>query len=59
MINKTTFKKLLKDDQGVIATEYVLFVAFIGTVLIVGVALLFGALSGLFAAWAGYFTAGS
>jgi Flp pilus assembly pilin Flp len=48
-------KKFLQEDQGVIATEYVIFVAAAGILLAVGVGLLFGAMRGTFANWANYF----
>jgi Flp pilus assembly pilin Flp len=50
-----TPKKFLKEEKGVVATEYVVFVAAIGIVMAVGVAVLYGALRDLFVAWAGYF----
>jgi len=52
-----TPKKFLKEEKGVIATEYVVFVAAIGIVLAVGVALLFDAMKNMFGAWAFYFGA--
>ncbi len=58
MLEKTVFKKLL-DEKGVIPVEYLVFVAAIGTILIVGTTFLFDSLKGLFGAWAGYFNAGS
>jgi Flp pilus assembly pilin Flp len=51
--------EFLKDDQGVVSVEYVIFVAAIGMLLIVGVSALFNAMSNLFGAWAGYFGGGS
>jgi len=51
-------KKFLKDEKGVIATEYVIFVAAIGMLLTVGVGLLFNSMGGLFSSWATYFGAG-
>jgi Flp pilus assembly pilin Flp len=52
-------RKLLNDEQGNVSTEYVIFVAAIGMLLIVGVSSLFDAMSNLFGAWAGYFGGGS
>lgn len=48
-------KKLLQEEKGTVALEYVIFAAAIGIALIVGVGLLFNALGNFFAAWAGYF----
>jgi Flp pilus assembly pilin Flp len=48
-------EKFLKEEKGVVAAEYVIFVAAIGTLLAVGVFALTGAMSDLFTAWAGYF----
>ncbi len=47
--------KFLQEDKGVIAVEYIVFVAAIGTVMIIGVTLLFDALSAFFGSWATYF----
>jgi Flp pilus assembly pilin Flp len=52
-------KKFLKDDQGVVSVEYVIFVAAIGIILAVGVTALFNGMKTLFTAWAGYFGGGS
>ena len=53
-------KHLFSDDQaGVLAAEYVIFVAAIGIILVVGVAALLGGMSDLFAAWSNYFQAPS
>jgi Flp pilus assembly pilin Flp len=51
--------KFLKDNRATIATEYVVFAAAIGVLLIVGVALLFSSISGYYAAWGNYFSAGN
>jgi Flp pilus assembly pilin Flp len=48
----------LRDEKGVVATEYVVFVAAIGTILVLGVYVLFNAMSGMFSTWANYFNAG-
>lgn len=45
--------RLLARDEGSVAVEYVVFVAAVGIILIVGVAVLFNSLSGLFNKWAG------
>jgi len=45
--------RLLARDEGSVAVEYVVFVAAVGIILIVGVAALFNSLSGLFNKWAG------
>jgi Flp pilus assembly pilin Flp len=47
--------RFIREDEGVIAVEYIVFLAGIGTVLIIGVALLFNALSTFFGSWATYF----
>ena len=53
-------KHFWRDERGgVLATEYILFVAAIGIILVVGVAVLFGGLSALVGAYAGYFSKGS
>ncbi len=44
---------LLARDEGTVAVEYVVFVAAVGVILIVGVAALFNSMSGLFEQWAG------
>jgi Flp pilus assembly pilin Flp len=59
MAAKMNLRKLLNDEQGNVSTEYVIFVAAIGMLLIVGVSSLFNAMSNLFGAWAGYFGGGS
>jgi Flp pilus assembly pilin Flp len=53
------FKRFLQGNEGVIATEYVVFVAAIGIVLVLGVWLLFSSISGYYAAWGNYFSAGN
>jgi Flp pilus assembly pilin Flp len=52
-------KKFLQEDKGVIATEYVIFVAAAGIILGVGVTLLFNAMSDVFGTWSNYFGTGS
>ena len=52
-------KRFLQEDQGVVAVEYIIFVAAAGIILGVGVTLMFNAMSGLFGSWATYFGAGS
>jgi Flp pilus assembly pilin Flp len=59
MVAKMNLKRFLEDEQGVVATEYVIFVAAIGILMAVGVSALFGAMSNLFGAWARYFGGGS
>lgn len=51
--------RLLARDEGAVAVEYVVFVAAVGILLIVGVAALFSSLSGLFNQWANYFNSTS
>ncbi len=46
---------LLAGDEGTVAVEYVVLVAAVGIILIVGVAALFNSMSGLFNQWANYF----
>jgi Flp pilus assembly pilin Flp len=53
-----TPKRFLKEEEGVVTAEYVVFVAAIGILMAVGVGVLFNAMHNLFSAWAGYFTAG-
>ena len=55
MVDYMSARKFFQEDKGVIALEYVIFVAAIGTVLIVGVGLLFNALGTFFSSWATYF----
>ena len=57
MVADMSIKKFLQDDDGMVATEYVIFVAAIGILMAVGVGLLFNAMSDFFGAWAGYFSA--
>jgi Flp pilus assembly pilin Flp len=52
-----TPEKFLKEEKGVIAAEYVVFMAAIGILLAVGVFALTGAIRDLLTAWAGYFGA--
>lgn len=51
--------KLLSRDDASVAVEYVVFVAAVGIILIVGVAALFNSMSGLFNQWANYFNSQS
>ena len=55
MVDDMNGRRFLREDQGVIAVEYIVFVAAIGTVLIIGVTLLFNALGAFFGSWATYF----
>ena len=52
-------KKFLQEERGSVSVEYVILVAIAAALLTVGVIVMFDALSNLFAAWAGYFGAGS
>ena len=52
-------KRFLQGNEGVIASEYVVFVAAVGVLLIVGVGVLFTSMSGLFSGWASYFNVSS
>ncbi len=45
----------IKEEDGVITTEYVVFVACIAILLIAGVSGLYNALGGYFNRWAGFF----
>lgn len=47
------------DQSGAVVTEYVVFVAAIGIILVVGVAALFNGMKALFGNYAQYFGAGS
>jgi len=49
-------KRFLKGNEGVIASEYVVFVAAIGIILVLGVWLLFTSISGYYGAWGNYFS---
>jgi Flp pilus assembly pilin Flp len=46
----------LKDDQGVVSLEYLLFVAAIAIFLTVGVIALMNGMSSYFNSWAGFFS---
>lgn len=48
-------RKFFQEDKGVITVEYVVFVAAIGTLMILGVTVLFNALGNFFTSWATYF----
>lgn len=52
-------KEFFEQEEGVISAEFVVFVACIAVLLVVGVAALFNAMSGYFNAWAAFFAAGS
>jgi Flp pilus assembly pilin Flp len=56
---KMNIKKFLDDDQGVMATEYVIFVAAVGIIMAVGATALFNGMKSVFGAWASYFGGGS
>ena len=50
-------KKFIQQNKGgPVTTEYVIFVAAIGIILIVGVTALFNGMKNLFNAWAVYFS---
>jgi len=55
MVDDMSARKFFQEDKGVIAVEYIVFVAAIGTVLVVGATLLFNALGTFFGSWATYF----
>lgn len=59
MVELMKIKKFLREDDGVIAVEYVILVAAAGLVLAIGVYVMVRGMSDLFAAWAGYFAGGS
>ena len=52
-------KKFLQGNEGVIASEYVVFVAAIGIILVVAVWILFFSISAYYGAWGNYFSAGN
>ena len=52
-------KRFLQGNEGVIASEYVVFVAANGGILVLGVWLLFTSISGYYGAWGNYFSAGN
>lgn len=51
------WKNFFRDEDGVVAMEYVLFCAAIAILLVVGVGLLFTAMSDYFGDWADFFSA--
>ncbi len=55
MVDDMSATNFLQEDKGVIAVEYIIFVAAIGTAMVIGVTLLFDALSTFFGSWATYF----
>ena len=55
MVDDMNNRKLIQDDNGVITVEYVVFVAAIGTLMVVGVGILLTALGTFFGNWATYF----
>ena len=55
VVDQMRLTEFLQDDRGIVSTEYVVFVAGIGTLLVIGVALLFRALGQFFTSWAAYF----
>jgi Flp pilus assembly pilin Flp len=59
MFKKMSCLDFLKDDQGVVSLEYLLFVAAIAIILTVGVAALMGGMSSYFSNWADFFNSGS
>ena len=60
MAKKWSLSEFVKDDQGVIPVEYVVFAAAIAIILSVGVAALMGGMSSYFNSWATFFrTTGS
>ena len=52
-------KRFLQGNEGATASEYVVFVAAIGVILVVAVWLLFSSISGVYSAWGNYFSAGN
>ena len=50
-------KAFLRDEGGVVSAEYVIFLAALGIICIVGILALFGGLGSLFSAYATYFQA--
>jgi Flp pilus assembly pilin Flp len=48
-------KNFFTDEKGVVSTEYVVFVAAIATLLVIGVSGLFNAMGGYFNRWATFF----
>jgi Flp pilus assembly pilin Flp len=55
MARKWSLSEFVKDDQGVIPVEYMIFVATIAIILSVGVAALMGGMSSYFNSWADFF----
>lgn len=55
---KSFRKDFFKDEDGVVSLEYLIFVASAGILLVVGVGLLFNAMSDYFGSWAAFFAAG-
>jgi Flp pilus assembly pilin Flp len=54
-MDKMKLKRFLTEDQGVIATEYAVFVAAVGIILAVWVVALFKTMSRSLNAWANHF----
>jgi Flp pilus assembly pilin Flp len=57
MANKMSLLDFLKEDQGEISVEYVVFVGAIAILLTAGVAALMNAMGGYFNSWAAFFNA--
>ena len=55
MVDNMNVGRFLQEDQGVIASEYIVFVAAIGILMAVGVGILFNSLGNFFGSWATYF----
>jgi Flp pilus assembly pilin Flp len=55
MVDGMRVKEFFLEEQGVVAIEYVIFAAAIGTLMVIGVGLLFDALGTFFSSWATYF----
>jgi Flp pilus assembly pilin Flp len=55
MVDDMNGRRLHQDSEGVVSVEYVVFVAAIGTAMVIGVTLLFDAMSTFLGNWATYF----
>jgi Flp pilus assembly pilin Flp len=56
MARKISPGNFLKDDQGVVSVEYVVFVAAIAICLIAGIVALMNGMSSYFNSWAAFFS---
>ena len=55
MVDYMSVKEFFREDKGVIAAEYIIFVAAVGILMAVGVGIMFTAMGNFFGSWAAYF----